>query len=37
MPDFKDRPESARHESIFCGQYYDDMGCTGFLGDPSKD
>ncbi|MCE6981138.1 hypothetical protein EI534_28005 [Pseudomonas frederiksbergensis] len=37
MPDFKDRPESARHEQIFCGQYYDDMGCTGFLGDPSKD
>lgn len=37
MPDFKDRPESARHESIFCGQYYDDMGCTGFLGDASKD
>ncbi|RON18628.1 spermidine synthase [Pseudomonas frederiksbergensis] len=37
MPDFNDRPESARHEQIFCGQYYDDMGCTGFLGDPSKD
>jgi hypothetical protein len=37
MPDFKDRPESARHEQIFCGQYYDDMGCIGFLGDPSKD
>jgi hypothetical protein len=37
MPDLKDRPESARHEQIFSGQYYDDMGCTGFLGDPSKD
>ncbi|OOG88760.1 hypothetical protein B0E42_03695 [Pseudomonas sp. A25(2017)] len=37
MLEFKDRPESARHEQIFCGQYYDDMGCTGFLGDPSKD
>jgi len=37
MPNLKDRPESARHEKIFCGQYYDDMGCTGFLGDPSKD
>jgi len=37
MPDFKDRPGSAQHERIFCGQYYDDMGCTGFLGDPSKD
>ncbi|WP_260957831.1 spermidine synthase [Pseudomonas citri] len=37
MPDFKGRTESARHEQIFCGQYYDDMGCTGFLGDPSKD
>jgi len=37
MPDIKDRPESARHEQIFCGQYYDDMGCTGFLGHPSKD
>ncbi|WLH15273.1 hypothetical protein PSH58_13680 [Pseudomonas hefeiensis] len=37
MPDFKDRPEPARHEQIFCGQYYDDMSCIGFLGDPSKD
>ncbi|RKS20278.1 spermidine synthase [Pseudomonas sp. WPR_5_2] len=37
MSDLKDRPESVRHEQIFCGQYYDDMGCTGFLGDPSKD
>lgn len=34
--DLKDRPEPARHEQIFCGQYYDDMGCIGFLGDPSK-
>jgi spermidine synthase len=33
----KDRPESVRYEQIFCGQYYDDMGCAGFLGDPSKD
>ncbi|PSS57867.1 spermidine synthase [Pseudomonas sp. BBP2017] len=37
MPDFKDRFEISRHEQIFCGQYYDDMGCTGFLGDPAKD
>ncbi|WP_338919734.1 hypothetical protein V0M98_20790 [Pseudomonas silesiensis] len=37
IPDLKDRPESARHQRIFCGQYYDDMGCIGFLGDPSKD
>lgn len=37
MSDFKERHESVRHEQIFCGQYYDDMGCTGFLGDPSKD
>jgi hypothetical protein len=37
MSDFKERPESGRHEQIFCGQYYDDMSCTGFLGDPSKD
>jgi spermidine synthase len=37
MLDLKDRPESARHEKIFCGQYYDDLGCTGLLGDPSKD
>ncbi|EPA96382.1 hypothetical protein F6476_30585 [Pseudomonas umsongensis] len=37
MPDLKDRPESVRHKQIFCGQYYDDLGCTGFLGDPSKD
>ncbi|WP_434602226.1 hypothetical protein J3P91_26595 [Pseudomonas sp. Z4-7] len=37
MPDFKDRPGSAQNERIFCGQYYDDMGCAGFLGDPSKD
>jgi hypothetical protein len=37
MFNFKDRPESLWHERIFCGQYYDDMGCTGFLGDPSKD
>lgn len=37
MTDLKDRPESARHEKVFCGQYYDDLGCTGFLGDPSKD
>lgn len=37
MQDPKDRSESVRHEQIFCGQYYDDMGCTGFLGDPSKD
>ncbi|WP_248751755.1 hypothetical protein [Pseudomonas sp. MWU15-20650] len=37
MPDLEDRPESVRHEQIFCGQYYDDMGCIGFLGDPSKE
>jgi|GEM_PF-3941789 len=37
MQDLKDPPDHARHEQIFCGQYYDDMGCIGFLGDPSKD
>jgi hypothetical protein len=37
ISNFKDRPESVWHERIFCGQYYDDMGCIGFLGDPSKD
>ncbi|NVZ69845.1 spermidine synthase [Pseudomonas costantinii] len=37
MPDLKDRPESVRHEQVFCGQYYDDMGCIGFLGDSSKE
>lgn len=37
MLDFKERSEFARCEQIFCGQYYDDMSCAGFLGDPSKD
>lgn len=37
MPDFQDRPEPAQREQIFCGQYYDDLSCTGFLGDPSKE
>lgn len=37
MSNLKDRPETVRQEQIFCGQYYDDMGCIGFLGDPSKD
>lgn len=36
MSELKDRLGSARHEQIFCGQYYDDMGCIGFLGDPAK-
>ncbi|MFZ3183967.1 MAG: hypothetical protein WA173_07470 [Pseudomonas sp.] len=37
MPDFQCRPEPAQREQIFCGQYYDDLSCTGFLGDPSKE
>lgn len=37
MPDIKERTESGRHEQIFCGQYYDDMGSIGFLGNPAKD
>jgi hypothetical protein len=36
MQNSKDQSEFGLHEQIFCGQYYDDMGCTGFLGDPSK-
>jgi spermidine synthase len=36
MRDLKDRPGSTQHEQIFCGQYYDDMGCIGFLGNPAK-
>ncbi len=37
MPESKDRPESARHEQICSGQYFDNRGCTGFLCDPAKD
>lgn len=37
MHDFEDQPEPAQHKHIFCGQYYDDLSCTGFLGNPSKE
>ncbi|WP_277964369.1 spermine/spermidine synthase domain-containing protein [Pseudomonas sp. RIT-To-2] len=26
-----------KHDKVFCGDYYDDMGCIGYLGDQAKD
>lgn len=36
MQSIKERLERVKSERIFCGQYYDEMGCVGFLGDSSK-
>lgn len=37
MQELTDRFENAQVGPIFCGQYYDDMSCVCFLGDPLKD
>ena len=37
MKELTEQFENAEQGPIFCGQYYDDMSCVGFLGDPFKE